>query len=203
MIALAAAYVLPVVVSLVERRKQVSGAQFHWPSLVGWTVNILAVAWVAFQLVLFSMPTALPVTLVTMNWASVVFVGFMAIAAVYYVLFARRGKINCDLLGRDANRAQCIAAHQRQMGYREEIYVKGSVCWQYVCRRIVAISDHLATISEPDSQDAVNWVFPSTPTVPRAQSEGRSDHNCAAVIEFKTLGGVQKSISASNSVSSM
>lgn len=91
-IALAAAYVLPVVISMGERRRQVSVAQFHWPSLLGWTVNVLAVAWVAFQLVLFSMPTALPVTLVTMNWASVVFVGFMAIAAVYYVLFARKGK---------------------------------------------------------------------------------------------------------------
>lgn len=117
-IALAAAYVLPVVVSLAERRKQVSAAQFRWPTIVGWTVNILAVIWVAFQLVLFSMPTALPVSLVTMNWASVVFVGFMAISAVYYALFARKGRsyqlllcVRCI-----ANTVQCIEVRLLQMG---------------------------------------------------------------------------------------
>lgn len=90
-IALAAAYATPVLVSILEGRRSVSSARFRWPSAVGWTVNVLTVAWVAFQLVLFSMPAALPVTLLTMNWCSVVFVGFMFLSAVYYLLFARKG----------------------------------------------------------------------------------------------------------------
>jgi hypothetical protein len=38
------------------------------------------------------MPTALPVTAVSMNYASVVFVGFMAISAVWYLVYARKCK---------------------------------------------------------------------------------------------------------------
>ena len=38
------------------------------------------------------MPTALPVTEVTMNYASVVLVGFLALAGLWYVLHARKGK---------------------------------------------------------------------------------------------------------------
>ena len=36
------------------------------------------------------MPTALPVTEVSMNYASVVFVGFMAISAFWYAVYARK-----------------------------------------------------------------------------------------------------------------
>lgn len=93
-IALAVAYATPVLVSVLEGRRAVSTARFHWPAAVGWTVNLLAISWVAFQVVLFSMPTSLPVTITSMNWASVVFVGFMTISAIYYALFARK----CELL---------------------------------------------------------------------------------------------------------
>lgn len=58
---------------------------------MGWIVNVLGVLWIAFQLVLFSMPTVLPVTAVSMNYASVVLVGFMFLSIVYYVFWARKG----------------------------------------------------------------------------------------------------------------
>ena len=89
-IALAVAYAIPVVASMLQGRRAISTAKFGWPAAVGWTVNIVTVLWTAFQLILFSMPAALPVTLLTMNWASVVFVGFMTISVIYYVLIARR-----------------------------------------------------------------------------------------------------------------
>lgn len=38
-----------------------------------------------------SMPTALPVTAVTMNYSSVVLVGFGCIAAVWYAVHSRKG----------------------------------------------------------------------------------------------------------------
>ena len=43
--------------------------------------------------VLFSMPTALPVTAVTMNYSSVVLVGFGAIAAVWFLVHSRKGRL--------------------------------------------------------------------------------------------------------------
>ncbi|KXT02253.1 hypothetical protein AC578_5084 [Pseudocercospora eumusae] len=89
-IGLAASYGIPILMSVLSAREAVSTAPFRFPSLVGWIVNIISILWIGFQLVLFSMPSAIPVTLTSMNWASVVFVGFMVLSAIYYVLFARR-----------------------------------------------------------------------------------------------------------------
>ncbi|KAJ5281883.1 hypothetical protein N7478_007255 [Penicillium angulare] len=89
-IALAAAYAIPISLSVLNGREEVKQAPWNCGSLVGYTVNILAIVWILFELVLFSMPTVLPVTPTSMNYASVVFVGFMAIAAVWYVVYARK-----------------------------------------------------------------------------------------------------------------
>lgn len=92
-IALAAAYAIVIAISLFTGRKAVSTARWRCPSLVGYFVNIMSIAWVAFQLVLFSMPAALPVTVASMNYASVVLVGFMFISFVYYVVYGRNGML--------------------------------------------------------------------------------------------------------------
>jgi hypothetical protein len=52
----------------------------------------VALGWISFEVVLFSMPTALPVTAITMNYASVVLVAFMAMAAAWYFIYAKRGE---------------------------------------------------------------------------------------------------------------
>jgi amino acid transporter len=91
-IALAAAYAVPIALSLYHGREEVSRAPWNCGKFVGVTVNVLALAWIAFELVLFSMPMALPVTPVSMNYAAVVFVGFMAISAVWYAVYARKRK---------------------------------------------------------------------------------------------------------------
>jgi amino acid transporter len=96
--ALALSYAIPIAISLFSGRKHVSTAPWKMPSLVGKVVNIIALVWIAFEVVLFSMPTALPVTEVTMNYASVVLVGFMAIAAIWYVAHARKGKLHYSRL---------------------------------------------------------------------------------------------------------
>lgn len=54
-------------------------------------VNVIALVWIAFEVVLFSMPTVLPVTSISMNYASVVLVGFMSLAAVWYFVYAKKG----------------------------------------------------------------------------------------------------------------
>ncbi|KAJ5248705.1 Amino acid/polyamine transporter I [Penicillium chermesinum] len=89
-IALAAAYAMPIALSLMNRRREVMQAPWHYGNIVGASANVVALAWIVFELVLFSMPTALPVTSTSMNYASVVFVGFLAIAAVWYLVYARK-----------------------------------------------------------------------------------------------------------------
>ncbi|KAJ5159175.1 Amino acid/polyamine transporter I [Penicillium coprophilum] len=89
-IALAAAYSVPIFLSLWHGREEVAKAPWNCGGAVGRFVNVVALAWIAFELVLFSMPTSLPVTAVSMNYASVVFVGFMTISAVWFLVYARK-----------------------------------------------------------------------------------------------------------------
>ncbi|KAL4896380.1 amino acid permease [Aspergillus ambiguus] len=89
-IALAVAYAIPIALSLLQGRRDVAHAHWCCGPVVGPVVNVLALAWIAFELILFSMPTALPVTRVSMNYASVVFVAFMTLSALWYVVYARK-----------------------------------------------------------------------------------------------------------------
>ncbi|THH20954.1 hypothetical protein EW146_g523 [Bondarzewia mesenterica] len=89
-ICLGASYAMPVAVSLADRRRALKSrnAPFglgRW----GTVVNAIAVLWIAFAIVLFCMPAALPVTKVSMNYASVVFVGFALFSAVWYYIDGR------------------------------------------------------------------------------------------------------------------
>ncbi|KAJ5466896.1 hypothetical protein N7475_004648 [Penicillium sp. IBT 31633x] len=89
-IALAAAYAIPIFLSLWYGREEVGKAAWNCGTIVGPVANVLALAWIAFELVLFSMPTALPVTSISMNYASVVFVGFMTISAIWFLIYAKK-----------------------------------------------------------------------------------------------------------------
>lgn len=89
--ALALGYMIPIAISLFSnRREEVSKARWNCGRVVGPVVNVLAIAWIAFEMVLFSMPDALPVTAVSMNYASVVLVAFMLIALCWYLIHARK-----------------------------------------------------------------------------------------------------------------
>lgn len=90
-ISLAVSYGIPIAISLFHRRRDVNGARWTMGSAVGWVVNIIALLWIVFEMILFSMPTVLPVTEVSMNYAIVVFFGFMAISAGWYAIHARKG----------------------------------------------------------------------------------------------------------------
>jgi len=89
-ICLGASYAMPIAILLFNGngRKEMDGAPFslgRW----GWLANVIALLWVMFEIVLFSMPAVIPVTQVTMNYASVVFVGFALISAVWYIINGR------------------------------------------------------------------------------------------------------------------
>ncbi|KAF8232261.1 amino acid transporter [Tricholoma matsutake] len=87
-ISLQASYAMPVAVSLATGRKDVADAPFNL-GIWGVPLNVIAVLWTSLQLVLFSMPAVIPVTKSSMNYASVVFVGFAAISAVWYLIDGR------------------------------------------------------------------------------------------------------------------
>jgi amino acid transporter len=89
-IGLAVSYAIPIAISVLHRRKEVSTARWNCGPILGPIANGVALCWIGFEVVLFSMPAALPVTEVTMNYASVVFVGFMFMSAVWYVVHARK-----------------------------------------------------------------------------------------------------------------
>ncbi|RSM13184.1 hypothetical protein CEP52_002040 [Fusarium oligoseptatum] len=88
-IGLAISYCIPIVLSMLTRRAGVNTAPWSFGKRFGWVINIVAVLWITFELVLFSMPPAIPVTPVTMNYAVVVFFGFMTISAVWYFVHAK------------------------------------------------------------------------------------------------------------------
>ncbi|UZJ57607.1 hypothetical protein CBS101457_006927 [Exobasidium rhododendri] len=81
-------YAVPIAISMMNGRREVAKAPWKCSPLVGWTVNAVSLAWSVFQLVLFCMPTSLPVTATSMNYASVVLVGFGALSLVWYYIYA-------------------------------------------------------------------------------------------------------------------
>ena len=107
---LGVSYALPVLLSVLNRRREVFDAPYNlgrW----GYLINCIAVLWVFFEMVLFSMPAVIPVTPTSMSewhfgsylifstisvstisdwdwtdYASVVFVGFASISAAWYIM---------------------------------------------------------------------------------------------------------------------
>ncbi|GAB1730424.1 hypothetical protein NU195Hw_g1633t1 [Hortaea werneckii] len=78
-------YVVPIAISFFSGRKALTNAKFNLGKF-GWFANFASIAWCAFAIPLFSMPANLPVTQSGMNYACVVFVGGIAIAAGWYVI---------------------------------------------------------------------------------------------------------------------
>jgi len=90
-IALQVSYAVPIGLSLIgDRRVSVNQARWNVGNKIGTVVNTVALCWISFELVLFCMPGALPVTETSMNYASVVLVGFAVIAGGWYAVYARK-----------------------------------------------------------------------------------------------------------------
>lgn len=101
------AYVMPIAVNLFTGRKHLKDAPWNF-GIIGLICNIIAVgmfspifstyfsqltclpAWSLLVAPLFSFPFFYPVTLVGMNYASVVVVGFTTLAMVYYYVWGKK-----------------------------------------------------------------------------------------------------------------
>lgn len=88
-ICLSTSYGVPVLVNLIQHRKAVQGSPYPLGKF-GFLINIICIVWICFAVVIFCMPVSLPVDAGAMNYASVVFAGFAAIAILWYFLYARK-----------------------------------------------------------------------------------------------------------------
>lgn len=88
-IALAVSYAIPIIISMLHGRREVSNARWNCGRF-GWICNTVAVTWIAFEVVIFSMPTVRPATIITMNYASVVWIGIGVLGAMWYIIRARK-----------------------------------------------------------------------------------------------------------------
>ncbi|KAL5376213.1 hypothetical protein DPSP01_010676 [Paraphaeosphaeria sporulosa] len=88
-ITLTLSYAVPIIASVMNGRQQVKEGSFYLGAL-GTFCNWVSIIWSIFIIPLFCMPTFLPVTLETMNYASVVFVGFVFISTAWYFIWGKK-----------------------------------------------------------------------------------------------------------------
>jgi len=88
-ICLSVSYGIPILVSLIRGREAVKYSSFSLGKF-GFFINVCTVVWISLAIILFCMPTAIPVTPVSMNYASVVFMGFASISLIWYIISGRK-----------------------------------------------------------------------------------------------------------------
>ncbi|CAG8957406.1 hypothetical protein HYFRA_00011387 [Hymenoscyphus fraxineus] len=88
-ICLSVSYGIPILVSVLRGRNAVRHSTFSLGKF-GFFINIATIIWIVFAVIIFCMPTAIPVTPVTMNYASVVFMAFASISLVWYIVRGRK-----------------------------------------------------------------------------------------------------------------
>ncbi|KAJ5157319.1 uncharacterized protein N7482_008419 [Penicillium canariense] len=82
-ITLTVSYACPIAVSFIGGRRQIKNGEFDLGKL-GAFCNVVALVWSILAVPLFCMPSSIPVTTETVNYAPVVFVAFIFIATAWY-----------------------------------------------------------------------------------------------------------------------
>lgn len=88
-ICLSVSYGIPILVSLLRGRKAVRHSTFSLGKF-GFIINCATIVWIAPAIILFCMPTAIPVSPKSMNYASAVFAGFALVSVVWYMIRGRK-----------------------------------------------------------------------------------------------------------------
>ncbi|KEY66074.1 hypothetical protein S7711_08892 [Stachybotrys chartarum IBT 7711] len=89
-ICLSTSYGVPVFLSLLSGRRSVAKSPYSLGRF-GFAINSICIVWICFSVIIFCMPSSLPVDAsANMNYASVVFAGFAAIATAWYFAYARK-----------------------------------------------------------------------------------------------------------------
>ncbi|OLN91701.1 Polyamine transporter TPO5 [Colletotrichum chlorophyti] len=88
-ICLTASYAVPIAISLFGGRTHLVGAAFNLGKF-GVFANVVALAWSCLAMPLFCMPTFVPVTATTINYAPAVFVAACIISGAWYFAWGRK-----------------------------------------------------------------------------------------------------------------
>lgn len=88
-VCLSTSYGLPILVSVIRGRRALRDSSFSLGKF-GIFINMIAVGWIVFSVVIFCMPVALPVSASSMNYASVVFAGFACVSTLWYIVYGRK-----------------------------------------------------------------------------------------------------------------
>lgn len=88
-ICLSCSYGIPILVNVLRGRKLVAHSSYSLGKF-GFAINILTLCWIVLAIVLFCMPVSLPVGTASMNYASVLLVGFAAISLIWYFIRGRK-----------------------------------------------------------------------------------------------------------------
>ncbi|KAK4612247.1 hypothetical protein CLAFUW4_13467 [Fulvia fulva] len=89
-VALGVSYGIPVAVNLFQGRKKLPERAFALPEWLGWTVNIIGLAYTVLTTVLFVFPPFIPVTGSTMNYCIVAFAIILLISVVQWFTDGRK-----------------------------------------------------------------------------------------------------------------
>ncbi|KAF7189228.1 putative amino-acid permease C15C4.04c [Pseudocercospora fuligena] len=89
-VALGVSYGMPVAVNLFQGRRKLPERAFALPDWLGWTANIIGLAYTALTTVLFVFPPFLPVTGSTMNYCIVAFAIILLISVVQWIVDGRK-----------------------------------------------------------------------------------------------------------------
>jgi amino acid transporter len=88
-ICLSCSYGIPILVSLIRGRHAVKHSTFSLGRF-GFVINAATICWIVLAIVLFCMPTSIPVTAPGMNYASVVFAFFALVSIIWYAVRGRK-----------------------------------------------------------------------------------------------------------------
>ncbi|KAM0752578.1 polyamine transporter TPO5 [Meredithblackwellia eburnea MCA 4105] len=82
---LVCSYSVPIVMSMLDRRRKLRNAKFSLGNF-GYVVNTISVLWSVVLTVICSSPLYLPTTAAGMNYAAVCFVGAACLSGIYYIM---------------------------------------------------------------------------------------------------------------------
>ncbi|RKF65900.1 Amino-acid permease BAT1 [Erysiphe neolycopersici] len=88
-ICLSVSYGIPILISLIRRRKLVKNSTYSLGKF-GYVINSISVIWIMFAMFLFSLPTTIPTSTTSMNYASAVFAAFALVSFLYYIIQGRK-----------------------------------------------------------------------------------------------------------------
>ncbi|KAK9237334.1 amino acid/polyamine transporter I [Lipomyces kononenkoae] len=114
-------YIIPQAIVAYRGREMVLPPRpFRLPGYIGYIINWFSTIWVIFVSVLFCLPSTMPVvgSPASMNYTSVVFVGFLVLVLLFWAFAKRKKFVGPDVkesLLRQANLAEMELMHRRDM----------------------------------------------------------------------------------------